>query len=135
MKSSLSSAHRQLRIRFELISCIGLEFGEIGDRGLDYHRCRVKPGGRRPRTLRRKSWKTRKRVLGAEHPDTLTSMNDLAHIFHRQCHSEAGRSAQGHCHTGKRRCALRWAHPKHNNIILSLRIIDSSHKYQPRNQP
>ena len=27
---------------------------------------------------------TRKRVLGAEHPDTLTRMNNLAHTFHLQ---------------------------------------------------
>ena len=27
---------------------------------------------------------TRKRVLGAEHPDTLTSINNLAHTFKKQ---------------------------------------------------
>jgi acyl-CoA synthetase (NDP forming) len=33
---------------------------------------------------------TRKRVLGVEHPDTLTSMNNLAHTFHGQgCNEEA----------------------------------------------
>jgi hypothetical protein len=63
---------------------------------------------------------TRKRVLGAKHPDTLTSMNNLAFTFKFQCRNDEAISLLKTCLQLRKQILG----PQHPNTVSSLKALN-----------
>ena len=63
--------------------------------------------------------KTRKRLLGDEHPDTLTSMHNLAHTLHSQDRREEALTMMERCFQSRQRI-LGSQHPYTRSSLKAL---------------